>query len=62
MIHAIERDVLPHLARGLNADAIAKALTLSRETVRTHIKHIYQKTGINSQQELLRMIGDVEII
>lgn len=62
VIHAIERDVLPHLARRLNADAIAKALMLWGETVRAHFKHIYQKTGINSQQELLGMIGDVEII
>lgn len=48
-----ESEVLILLAKGRNAGYIANALVLSTHTVKTHIYHIYQKLGINSQQELI---------
>ena len=35
---------------------IEQELVLSYNTVKTHIKHIYQKLGVHSRQELLDLI------
>lgn len=48
-----ERAVLPGLARGRSIAWVADALTLSRNTVHTHVRNIYQKAGVHSQQELI---------
>ncbi len=50
---ARERQVLSHLAQGLSAKQIAKALSLSPETVRDHIKRLYQKLEAKSRVEAL---------
>jgi len=42
---AREAEVLAHVARGLSNAEIADALGLSIETIRTHVKHVYMKTG-----------------
>ncbi len=51
-----ETEVLFLLAKGRNAQHIAKALTLSPGTVKTHTAHIYQKTGVQSQQALMDLV------
>lgn len=51
-----EGEVFTLLAKGRTADYIAKTLTFSHSTARTHIMHIYQKTGINSQQKLMDLV------
>lgn len=51
-----ETEVFDMLARGRNKAAIAKSLTISESTVKTHIKNIYRKMGVHSQQALLDMI------
>ncbi|NTW28894.1 MAG: helix-turn-helix transcriptional regulator [Coriobacteriia bacterium] len=56
-----EADVLLLLARGLNARGIAEHLSISRNTVRTHIQHIYEKLNISSQQELLKIIDRLHV-
>ena len=48
-----ERAVLPGLARGRSVAWVAESLTLSRNTVHTHVRNIYQKAGVHSQQELI---------
>ena len=48
-----ERAVLPGLARGRSIAWVAASLTLSRNTVHTHVRNIYQKAGVHSQQELI---------
>lgn len=48
-----EAEVLALLARGRSRPYIRDELFLSKNTVSTHVKHIYQKLGIHSQQELL---------
>lgn len=53
---ARELDVLVPLVRGRSAASIASALGMSTETARTHIRHIYQKTGIHSREELMDVI------
>ena len=47
-----EIDVLQLLARGYSKGYIADALSLSENTVRNHVKHIYDKTGIHGKDGL----------
>lgn len=51
-----EMDVLVLLARGRTAAYIADALFLSRETVKVHVRHIYEKLGVHSRSELLDLV------
>ncbi len=44
-----EKDVLHGLARGLTYQELAVQLDLSTETVKTHIKKIYQKLQVNTK-------------
>lgn len=50
---ARELDVLAPLVRGRSAASIAESLSMSVETARTHIRHIYQKTDIHGREELM---------
>ncbi len=51
-----EYDVLCLLARGRTSTIIQEKLVLSHNTVKTHVRHIYTKLGIHSQQELIDMV------
>nr|WP_282438052.1 helix-turn-helix transcriptional regulator [Slackia exigua] len=51
-----ELEILGQLARGRDGKFIEQELVLSYNTVKTHIKHIYQKLGVHSRQELLDLI------
>ncbi|CAK7024202.1 MAG: hypothetical protein PEGG_00998 [Paraeggerthella hongkongensis] len=48
-----ETDVLPLLLEGRTISRIQETLFISAGTVSTHIRHIYQKTGVNNRQELI---------
>ncbi len=48
-----ECEVLNLLARGRSSTYIADELFVSRETVKVHIKHIYEKLGVHSRTQLL---------
>jgi len=51
-----ELDVVEQLAAGASNKAIANELRLGLPTVKTHIQHIYQKTGVSSRTELLSRV------
>ena len=51
-----ETEVLELLAKGRNCSFISTQLVISEETAKTHIKRIYRKFGVHSQQALLDMI------
>ena len=51
-----ERDVFMILVRGRNCAYIANELHIAESTVKSHIKSIYRKAGVHSQQELLDAI------
>ena len=51
-----EMDVFRLLARGRNNEYISNKLFISRATTKTHIYHIYAKTGVNSQQDLINFV------
>ena len=46
-----ERDVLSSLSKGNSYKMIASQFGISIDTVRTHIKHIYEKMQVRSQTE-----------
>ncbi|CVH78206.1 transcriptional regulator MalT [Coriobacteriaceae bacterium CHKCI002] len=51
-----ESEVLGLLARGRNAQAIQEKLVVSRNTVKSHVKNVYNKLGVHSQQELIDLV------
>jgi DNA-binding NarL/FixJ family response regulator len=46
-----EREVLDHLARGFLYKEIAEAMSISYDTVHTHIRKIYEKLHVRSRTE-----------
>ena len=52
-----EGDVLQLLARGRSVPFIADELHISQSTTKGHVRHIYEKVGVASKQELLTKIG-----
>jgi DNA-binding CsgD family transcriptional regulator len=50
-----EREVVQLLLRGNSAKAIARALAISPETARNHLKRVYPKLGVASQAELFAL-------
>ena len=57
-----EEDVFILLASGRNAEYIAKRLVIAPTTAKSHIAHIYQKLNINSQQQLMDIMEETEIV
>jgi DNA-binding NarL/FixJ family response regulator len=45
--------VLGHIAAGLSNTEIAAALFVSAATVKTHINHIFTKTGLRDRAQLV---------
>jgi DNA-binding NarL/FixJ family response regulator len=52
-----EREVLEWLAKGFRYQEIADKLFISLETVRTHIRNIYEKLHAHNRSEALRKAG-----
>ena len=51
-----EREVLQFLARGRTLSIVARDLHIAKNTARTHIEKIYQKTDIHKQQDLIDFV------
>ncbi|MDF2684881.1 MAG: hypothetical protein K0S55_62 [Clostridia bacterium] len=51
-----EADIIDNLIQGKNNSQISKALNMSENTVKTHIKNIYKKTGTSNRTELTYML------
>lgn len=49
-----EREVLDLVQRGLNNEAIARELGITRDAVRYHLKEIHSKLGTGGERSLLR--------
>ena len=60
-LSAREADVLVLLARGRDAAYVAEELVISKNTVRTHMKNIFAKTGVHSRQELIDLVETAEL-
>jgi two-component system nitrate/nitrite response regulator NarL len=48
---ARERQILDYLAQGLSNKAIARALDISHDTVKLHVRHILSKLNLTSRVE-----------
>lgn len=51
-----EIEIFALLARGRNGSFIMDHFVVSRNTAKSHIKHIYMKLGVHSQQELIDLV------
>ena len=56
-----ESEVMYYLARGYKSSHIQQQLYISEGTAKTHIRHIYRKLNIHSQQGLIHLIDEVEL-
>jgi len=52
-----EQEMLEQLSKGYRYKEIADKLFVSTETVRTHVRNIYEKLQVNSRVEALRKTG-----
>lgn len=52
-----EREILEQLNNGYRYKEIAEKLFLSVDTIRTHVRNIYEKLQVNSRVEALRKTG-----
>ncbi|MEO8277484.1 MAG: helix-turn-helix transcriptional regulator [Thermoanaerobaculia bacterium] len=53
---AAEAKVAGEILRGYGIDEAAEHLGLKRETIRTHLKHIFAKVGTTRQADLVRLL------
>ncbi|MCI2242605.1 response regulator transcription factor [Adlercreutzia faecimuris] len=51
-----ELDVLRLLARGRTSPVIQERLVVSHNAVKSHVRHIYAKMGVHSQQQLIDVV------
>lgn len=61
-LSAAEARVAAGIAAGLSVDAIAEQHGRSRETIRSHLKQIFQKSGVSRQAELATLLGRVAAV
>lgn len=57
-LSAREAEILADFARGRSAASLAEKHVISLNTVKTHLRRIYEKTGVHSRQELLDLIDE----
>ncbi|NPD33001.1 helix-turn-helix transcriptional regulator [Eggerthellaceae bacterium zg-997] len=55
-----ETEVLALLGRQQSRTQIERALHLSENTVKTHVRHIYRKLGVNSKSQVVAMIEGID--
>ena len=51
-----ETEIFAMMARGRNVSFVQEHFVISRNTVKTHVKRIYKKLGVHSQQELIDLV------
>ena len=51
-----ELQVLVLMMHGRNVPAIAEELSISRNTVQTHVRHVYEALGVHGRQELVAYV------
>ncbi|WP_313615559.1 helix-turn-helix transcriptional regulator [Agrobacterium sp.] len=57
-----EAKIAAHLSEGRSLDKIASQTGTAKETVRTHVKHLLQKTGFARQIDFVRAAGSLAVI
>ena len=59
---ARERDVLAKISQGLSNKRIARALEISPETVKSHVKHIFLKLEVGTRAEAVSQVGSLRLL
>lgn len=58
-----ETEVLTIWVTGRALSYVEKALFISRSTVKTHLNHIYAKTGTANREELIELVaGEIDSV
>ncbi len=57
-----EYEVLQLLSKGMTNPQIAKILELSVDTIKSHLRRIYGKLGVNSKNEALNILSNEKLI
>ncbi len=57
-LSARELEVLVLLMHGRNVPAIAQGLSISKNTVQTHVRHIYEALGVHTRQDLVTYVNE----
>lgn len=57
-----EQEVLACLAAGLTNKAIEEKLFISKNTVRTHLKNLYSKLGVNGRSQAVARANELELL
>lgn len=52
-----ERAVAALYSKGFSATHVASKLFISTRTVEVHVRHIYEKLGVRSRDELIERFG-----
>ncbi len=55
-----EKNVTLNLARGLSTVEVARKLSISVATLRTHLRNLYRKTQTHSREELVVLLRSLE--
>ena len=53
-----ESEIVGLVSQGRDVPYIEQEMVLSKSTVKTHIRHIYEKCGVSSRQDLLDLLQD----
>jgi DNA-binding CsgD family transcriptional regulator len=61
-ITARERDVVGMISQGLCNKRIARALEISPETVKSHVKHIFLKLAVSTRAEAVSRAGSLGLL
>jgi len=59
---ARERDVLAMISQGFSNKRTARALEISPETVKTHVKRIFLKLAVNTRTEAVCRAGSLALL
>jgi DNA-binding NarL/FixJ family response regulator len=54
LLSPLQIEALRAVAKGARNDRIAQKLRVSEETLRTHLRHIYEKLGVRSRSALIK--------
>jgi LuxR family transcriptional regulator, maltose regulon positive regulatory protein len=59
---ARERDVLARISQGFSNKRVARALEISPETVKSHVKHIFLKLDVSTRTEAVFRAVSLELL
>lgn len=54
-----EAKVASKISLGMSIDDVADAMHVSKETIKTHMKSIFSKTGVNRQTQLVSLVSGI---